>query len=297
MIQSSTQTPGRTGLTTPLGRSADYYILPPPNQSQVNVLRGGETTLSSNPVGKRLSIQKFCPSKENCCLSPTKNPNASLQRLKNHANKNPVAHPVCPQGVPSLFSNLKPPGKRKNKLQSKKKNGEAWLINFCLKQKTARDVWHLLLEFYCFQILLSSTQANCLQKFLPLAPAFPVSGKIFKMLVWGPVSNHLSLFSILFSISKKNFQTKKLFIATTTNFFSNSRHGFPRNRAASSKSPASRGFRVALLQKCIPLFKPPSSPISKVFWPLKKFYFFAIKKYGETKIFLALQYFSKTMSI
>src|SRR5207247_1350150 len=122
--------------------------------------------------------------------------------LQNNMQETTLFSTQCSQGVLSLFSkSLKLPSKGKN-------GGPCVTTKFCLKQKTARDVWHLLLEFYCFKILLSSTQANCLQKFLLLSPALPVSGKIFKMLVWGPVYNHLSLFSILFSISKKNFQRK-----------------------------------------------------------------------------------------
>lgn len=65
VIQSSTQTPGRTGLSTPEGRSANYYyFLPPSNQTQVNVLRGGETT-------KRLSgTQKFTPPRKFVVCGP-----------------------------------------------------------------------------------------------------------------------------------------------------------------------------------------------------------------------------------
>jgi hypothetical protein len=276
VIQSSTQTPGRTGLSTPEGRSADYYILPPSNQSQVNVLRGGETT-------KRLSgTQKFTPPRKFVACGPPTTSRKPTTPKKLHASKKPVFHPVCPQGVPYLLS---------KRLQLPRKNtGPSVTTKFCPKQKPARDVWHLLLVFYCRQILFASTQAILSSKIFALAPEIPVSGNSKKM-GWDLSQTNSFLFSILVSISKK-ISNRKNSSSSTTNFFSYSRRGFPRSRAAPLRalSQEDHGWPFA---KCTSIFKPPSQDQSQSILAPQKILCFRDQKIWRNKNFSCTTKFFK----
>ena len=106
VIQSSTQTPGRTGLTTPL---CDLQITttflqssPQPKPSEC-VARGGNNPLLKSCGEKAFRHSEFCPSEENCCLWPTKNPNASLQRLKTMQTKTLLPTQCVLRGALPLF--------------------------------------------------------------------------------------------------------------------------------------------------------------------------------------------------